>query len=201
MAIDFMVMPLSRYLTGDFITPMMQWSWDNDAPYRIFGPEGSREFPRGVPYGGPDAPANRPKCQAMLAEDLRLLPPEVTAQLWDEASDAAPCFHRVDVDAYGVLLAHADAVAPAVRRGLLGLFRGKAAAPLHISASLFLPCDHPQPVMMQAPFVDRLAGSAPRALGELRDTRIPPEAAPAVDTLRAALDDAVRLRLPMIVDT
>jgi hypothetical protein len=198
MAIDFMVMPLSRYLTGDFVTPQMRLCWDNDLPYRIVGPDGVREFPRDVPYGGPDAAATRPQCRALLAEDLRQLPPEVTAQLWDEASDAEPCFHRVEVRAYGVLLDHA---APAAKRGLLGLFRGKPAAPLHIACSLFLPCDYPQPVMMQAPFVERLTGSAPRALDELGDARIPPEAAAAVEVLRAALADAVRLRLPMIVDT
>jgi hypothetical protein len=55
MAIDFMVMPLSRYLTGDFITPEMRWSWESGVPYVILGPNGKVEFPKDVPYGGVEA--------------------------------------------------------------------------------------------------------------------------------------------------
>lgn len=57
MAIDFMVMPLSRYLTGDFITPSMRWSWDSGVPYFVMGPDG-----KGVvkPPTTPRAKAHRP---------------------------------------------------------------------------------------------------------------------------------------------
>jgi hypothetical protein len=56
-AIDFMVMPLSRYLSGDFITPAMRVAWDQGVPYTIVSPDGTRELPPGLPFGGADAPA------------------------------------------------------------------------------------------------------------------------------------------------
>jgi hypothetical protein len=33
MAIEFLVMPLSRYLAGDFVTPAMRSAWQCGAPY------------------------------------------------------------------------------------------------------------------------------------------------------------------------
>ena len=32
MAIDFMVMPFSRYVVGDFITPVMRYAWEQGLP-------------------------------------------------------------------------------------------------------------------------------------------------------------------------
>src|SRR5213596_535435 len=108
MAIDFMVMPLSRYLAGDFVTPVMQWSWDNGTPYSIIGPDGARTLPVGVPYGGPDAVEKRRGVLPMLLDDLSAMPIDDGA--WDEASNAEPCFHRVDPGAYGALLEYAESV-------------------------------------------------------------------------------------------
>jgi hypothetical protein len=33
MAIDFMVMPMSRYISGDFVTAAMRWAWEQGVPY------------------------------------------------------------------------------------------------------------------------------------------------------------------------
>ena len=35
MAIDFVVVPLSRYLAGDIVTTQMRTAWDSDVPYFI----------------------------------------------------------------------------------------------------------------------------------------------------------------------
>jgi hypothetical protein len=59
MAIDFMVMPMSRYITGDFVTPTMRFAWSQGLPYAIVSPDGKREIPPGSPFGGGDAPERR----------------------------------------------------------------------------------------------------------------------------------------------
>lgn len=45
MAIDFMVMPLSRYLVGDYVTPVMRMAWDQGIRYTITTQEGTRTLP------------------------------------------------------------------------------------------------------------------------------------------------------------
>src|SRR3970282_999822 len=59
MYVDFLVTPFSRYVSGDLVTPIMIRCWDLGPPYKVLGPEGPRQFPPGVPYGGPEAPARR----------------------------------------------------------------------------------------------------------------------------------------------
>jgi hypothetical protein len=59
MAIDFMVMPMSRYISGDYITPAMRWAWEQGIPYAVHGPQGKRELPPNIPFGGADAPERR----------------------------------------------------------------------------------------------------------------------------------------------
>jgi hypothetical protein len=34
MAIDFMVMPMSRYISGDFITPGMRQAWERPGRWK-----------------------------------------------------------------------------------------------------------------------------------------------------------------------
>ncbi len=201
MAIDFMVMPLSRYLTGDFVTPQMQWSWDSGVPYSVYGPQGKQEFPKGVPFGGVQAPQNRVGCRELLREDLAQFPLEVMARPWDEASAAEPRFHRVDPKSFGALLAHADALAGKPGRRFFGLLAGQPRGPLHCQAGVFLPGDFEKPFTMRSPFVDRLTGSAVRALAELEREDWPEPAHAARETLRDALKDAAALQLPMIIDS
>ncbi len=182
MAIDFMVMPMSRYISGDFVTPVMRFAWAQDVPYAIVEPGGKRELPPGVPFGGPDSALRRAQFVEMVLEDLRTLPPEVSNNLWDERSDAEPCFHRVDPASYEALLTYFARVSAS-----------------HCTATLFLPCDFEEPVALVSPF-ERTAGAAGRALQELASSTCPPEAASAIEMLREALTDSLRLRLPLIVD-
>ena len=186
-----MVMPLSRYLAGDFVTPLMRESWDAGTPYFIIGPDGPREMPRDTPFGGPNAPSERLRFVPMVTEDVR----GAAGGPWDEGSAAEACFHRPDARSYAALLERCER--PPAR--LFGLAKG---APLrHVSASLFFPGDFAEPYTLESPFPDRTIGSAGRALVELQQTSWPDESREAADTLRAALEDAVRLRLPMIVDS
>ena len=107
-----MVMPFSRYVSGDFITPAMRAAWEAGVPYAILSPEGRTEYPPNMPYGGPDAPARRQEYLPMVLEDLAALPDDIAAQAWDEASNAEPCFHRVDPAAYDELLLQASSTPP-----------------------------------------------------------------------------------------
>lgn len=193
MAIDFMVMPLSRYLAGDFVTPNMRAAWDTGVPYFILGPQGRRDFPRDVPFGGPDAAVQRARFVPMVVEDLAQLP--IPRGAWDEASSAEPVFHRVDPRAYGGLLEHL-----ATQPGSLLDRLPWTAKREHVGASLFLPCDFPRTLAMRSPF-ERQVGSVPRALAVLEGRAWPGEVSAAVVTLRDALGDAQRLRLPLIVDS
>jgi hypothetical protein len=181
MAIDFMIMPMSRYISGDYITPMMRAAWQQGVAYAIIGPEGRRECPPGEPIGGPDAPARRAALQAMLHEDLAALPPAVAADLWDETSASEPRFHRVDPASYQVLLESADSRAP------------------HTAATLFVPCALEQVFAMASPF-ERVTASVQAALTELGSLPWPAETEAARITLTAALEDALELRQPLIVD-
>ncbi len=184
MAIDFMVMPLSRYLTGDFVTPAMEFAWSRGLAYSVLGPQGRRDVPQGHPFGGPDASAQRARFVPMLVDDLRALPATV-GPIWDEASATPPTFHRVDPTSYGALVEEAAELAS-----------GDVA---HVGATFFLPNDFATPFAMPVVF-ERSAGSAVAALRALETGGWEPEAQSARATLTDALRDAVRLKLPMIVD-
>jgi hypothetical protein len=178
MAIDFMILPLSRYISGDFITPVMELAWKQGLRYTIIGPDGPRDRPKGVPFGGPDAAARRELFLGMLDEDLAALP--ISSQLWDERSNTPLGFHRVDGGSYAALAEEASRL-------------GR-----HSAATLFLPCEFTAPFEMKSPF-ERLTGSTPAALRELEESWSN-AFEPARGTLLEALRDSARLCLPMIVD-
>lgn len=194
MAIDFMVMPMSRYVSGDFVTPAMQLAWDQGLHYKLVGPDGVRELPAGLPFGGEDAPVRRWRIIEAILDDLRALSAKIAAQLWDERSQAEPRFHRVDVASYHALVEY---YAAHPGRSFLGIRTGPKMS--HCSASLFLPCDFKEPLDMTSPF-ERTAAASSRALAELSHAKYPPEARSAAETLSAALEDSRKLRLPLIVD-
>ncbi|NPC71060.1 MULTISPECIES: hypothetical protein [Corallococcus] len=195
MAIDFMSMPISRYIVGDFITPAMRSAWERGVPYSIIGPEGARHLPEGLPFGGPAAPERRASVIAMLVEDLRQLPDCIATQLWDENSDAAPRFHRVDTASYEALVEEARKPI----KSFLGIRKRGDGHRSHVAATLFLPCDFDAPFEMVTP-LRCLTGSTFRALDALERMRWPLNAEAAAESLRAALMAARESRVPMIVD-
>jgi hypothetical protein len=186
MAIDFMVMPLSRYISGDFITPVMRLCWEQGVPYTQVGPQGSREFPKDTPFGGAGASLRREQLMEMLYGDLNMLGQGIPSQLWNERSAVEISFHRVEPKSYEALLKEAAQRAT----------RGSR----HCTASLFLPCEFPDAFDMTTPF-ERLTGSSHRALWELEQgSAWPDETSLARETLLAALRDSLGSNLPMIVD-
>ena len=171
MAIDFMIMPLSRYLSGDFVTPTMAFAWQQGLPYSLFGPDGRRDIPKDMPFGGADAPTSRARFVPMILDDLK----KSYESLIEEANT------RV------------------ARPSFLGFLKRKTAGVTHIAASVFLPITFDVPFDMPVVF-ERVAGSAHVALRELEAGGWSDSTSSARDTLLDALRDAVRLRLPMIVD-
>ena len=187
MAIDFMVMPMSCYISGDFITPTMRWAWEQGIPYAVVEPDGKRELPKNSPFGGTEAAERRGQMVEMILEDLRGLPSEISQHLWDERSKTEHRFHRVDPGSYQALLEHFSANPP------------DETEVAHCIATLFLPCDLEGPLPLTTP-LERIAGATNRALEELERSKYPAAAASAAETLRKALEDSAALRLPMIVD-
>jgi hypothetical protein len=197
MAIDFMIMPLSRYISGDFITPAMRFALEQGVPYSIVGPEGRKDYPAGEPFGGASAPERRAAIQTMLQEDLKKLPPDVVRQLWDEQSNVEPRFHRVDSASYSALIA--QAASKKVRTSLFGILKREQPVAPHVTANLLIPCEFDEIFAMSSPF-NRITGSMPRALQELASNAWAAEAQIACETLSEALKHATHSRLPMIVD-
>jgi hypothetical protein len=197
MAIDFMIMPMSRYISGDFVTPNMAWSWEQGIPYAVFGPDGRRDCPPGQPFGGPDAPQRRIAMLDMLYDDLEKLPATIVSQLWDERAPVEPRFHRVDPTSYRTLLDQAQVKKD--RPSFLGFLKRRQSATFHVTATLFLPCDFDEVFEMSSPF-ERVTASAKRALEEVSSGDWTAETASARETLADALKDVSDLRLPMIVD-
>ncbi len=137
MAIDFFVMPFSRYLSGAFITPTMRLAWSAGVPYTLVGSK-SRQIPSGEPFGGVEAEARRKAFLAadMIPGDLARYPKFVASALWDEASEVEPSFHRVDPASYGTLLEESRdrMVERTSSAGLFGL-----ASPDRLASDLLLP--------------------------------------------------------------
>jgi hypothetical protein len=180
MAIDFFVMPFSRYVAGDYVTPAMRFAWERGVPYSIIGPAGARELPRGVPFGGVGSSERRRAILPMIDDDLRALTPTIGEIGWDERAAVEPRFHRVDPASCGALLEQARPSS-------------------HASSAIFLPCAFPNAFRMVSPF-ERMVGSVPAAIRELSSQSWSNDAAGARETLLAALEDARALGLPMFVD-
>lgn len=195
-----LVLPISRYVSGDYVTTDMRSSWARGAKHVVQDATGRRELAEGEPLGGAAAPGRRRAALASLERALLAVPAAARAPLWDERDDGeAVCFDAPRA-AYEALVGEASREAPAAG----SLFDRLAArvrprpAP-HLPAVLFLPAPFDPPFTLREPLV-RLTGSAPRALAELDRGAFSELARPAAETLRAALDACVRQKLPLFVD-
>ena len=195
MAVDFMIMPMSRDMSGDYITPAMRVAWNAGLPYTLITPQGAVKHPPGSPIGGAAAAPRRAAMLGMIREDLEALPPPIAADLWDEASSVEPRFHRPDSASYRALLEEA------LRRNGHPSYGGVMSErpAFHVATALYLPCDFDPVFAMSSP-LQVATGSVKRALEELSSEDWPEGAQAAREVLLAALRDADELRLPLIVD-
>ncbi len=201
MAVDFFVMPISRYLAGDFTTPVMRLAWSLGKPYSLIGVT-VREIPIGEPFGGVTSPQRRQHflSPGMLLDDLGKYPSSVRDHLWDEGSAAEPRFHRVDVHSYGALIEENRNAMRTAHSSWSGLRKKADKQRSHLAAQLFLPIDFDEPFLTEHVFEGWLAGSVSTALHQLSEGKGSQSSEFARETLRQALTDAAELRLPMIVD-
>ena len=193
MAIDLLVMPLSRYFSGDYMTPAMRVFWQAGKPYAVIGPKGRRELAPGQPFGGPDAPSQRAHLlQKLIPDVFQKLAAETTDSPWDDHSDAEPCFHRPSNEGFAALMKEA------VLRSRPGKWPwSRKPASSHLArAAIHVPVRFATPLAV----ADKIIGSLPMLESELTSQEWPDAAADAVERLEAAIADATRLRLPLIVD-
>jgi hypothetical protein len=179
MGVELFVMPLSRYVAGDYITPTMRTVWrDFGHPYIVTRPnKPPLVIPEGVPYGGPGAPAKRRRALAAMPQALASWRGELGDFTLDEESEAEPRCWRP---------------APASWRELIEVTGPRSHLRL---GTVYLPCDFAEPVL-SGRFVLASRPAASRELAAIRGraTR------DAADELGAALRAAAELSLPMIVD-
>ncbi len=189
MAIDLMVMPLSRYWAGDFITPLMQRAWAKSERYSIATDDGQRELSAGQPYGGETAPDERQELLETALTNLFFDFKGLGVELkWDEQYDGEIGFHRVEATSHAAL---EEAAKVRMEKP------GNNALPRHfVKATVFLPCAFDDPQR----WGDIVFGSLPQLEAELGGLW-PGPAIAAVSTYRVAIAEAQKLNLPLIIDT
>lgn len=191
MAVDLMVLPLSRYWAGDFITPAMREAWRMGTPYAIVRPhQPLQQLPPDVPFGGPGAPAERRRLLEVVGDVQRQL-----GIAWDDGSDAEPEFYRVDPIPWSEFSGFALKLDR--KPGLFARLAGRKPVFAHLAhATILLPGRLPELVAGDG-FV---IGSLSQAQTELASTPWPSGAIGAASAFKQAAAAARRLRLPLIVD-
>lgn len=211
MAVDVLVMPLARYISGNYVTPFMEQAWADRGVYRIASPGGLDEIPPGVPLGGLEAEA---RCATIAAELVQHLQqrPEFAGIPWDELAGEAVLFQRIGheplFDLRWEAAIRAEAPPSWLRRLARRLLRRRVAAaesPL-ASASIFLPAVFDQPFELESPQDMGVydCGSLPRLIEELTALALVVEegtpSGEALATLFAAANVASEAPLPLILD-
>src|SRR5687768_17340253 len=103
-----MVMPLSRYWSGDFSTPTMEAHWGLGEPYRRVGPTGVFEVPPGMSLGGSESSAKRRELVRSIPERMRSLGIGIQSLPWNESDDAPPLVLRLDTTSQGAFIADVE---------------------------------------------------------------------------------------------
>jgi hypothetical protein len=196
MAVDLMVMPLSRYWSGDYVTPAMRFFWKQESPYVVFTPSGTKALPPGQPYGGTDAHVDRERLLERTIPGLFSKLARVTPDSpWDEHTSAEPCFYRPSNAGMAALM---DAAVKLTRPKRRRWSRAVATPPYHLAlAAIHLPMHFPNPL----DGAGLVFGSLFALEVVLTANAWPPAAVDAVESFEAAISDAKRLSLPLVVDS
>jgi hypothetical protein len=196
MAIDLMIMPLSRYWSGDYVTPLMSSCWEQGIPYKIATAQGIREFPPGTPFGGADAAKQRKQFITVATEYIRRLPFGIGKSPWDERSATPPAFIRVDPTSYGALLAECE-TRFSFKPSFFARLGGKRTKHSHVAAcAVLLPSEFDAVFELDG----KRIGSLFRAKDELAGADWPESVNPSLSLVREAIRKAIELHFPMIVD-
>jgi hypothetical protein len=201
MAVDVLVMPLARYLSGNYVTPAMEQAWREHGSYAFGTPSAIEEIPPGVPLGGLHAAQRAEQFHHVLAEAFQQIP-AAKGYPWGERPSGATYFQRLDHDLLLELRWQA-AVSLEQRPGWFARLWGKRASTSHLaSAAVFLPADFAEPFELSstADWDDLECGSLPRLIAELQALDPLPTVEESSRTLLAAALVAWEERLPLILD-
>ncbi len=195
MAVDLIVTSLSKYWSGDYITPVMQDAWDIGADYKVMTPQGVTTIPKGTRYGGEGAKDERKELVSFVNQIMEALPFEGSSGAWNEESEHFG-FHRVDPDAFGELTKRADKQFTQ-KIGLIGRFKGRKGSVSHLGRALiFIPIDFDTPFDLEGKAFASLQG-AKKELDEGDWNGIPRE---ALKPILDAFSEAMSAKLPLVVD-
>ena len=187
-------MPLSRYRSGDFVSPELQRTWQMARMYRLEPELRGRVVPEGDPLGGPDAALERERLLPECHRFMLTLPGE-GQQHWNESSSAEPRYHSIS--GAGLQELREQAKRRLDKRPTLGgLFNSKRYRSQLARAQIFLP------LYVEQAFerAGTKYGSVSVLVKELGSATWSGTASAAAKVLGAAARDASELRLPLIVD-
>lgn len=191
--VELYIMPLSRFLSGNFASDAMQQAWRMGADYRMPTAAGGGSRPRGVPYGGPDAPRLQDEWLEKTQRFMLDLPAELGGVHWNESARQSRYHSLTEV---GLEELRRQARRRLDKRPTLGGLISRRRYRSHTGhAQVFLP------VLFESAFSheERQYGSVLTLLKELTQAEWTSPAAACVKVLQAAGREAAELRLPLIV--
>ena len=105
MAVDLLVMPLSRYWSGSYITPEMRAAWAKNGTCQIARVDGADEtLKENTPIGGEDAYERWARLRDAIPTYLASLPYDVANEDWPESDPQEPFISSIPHPDYGAYL-------------------------------------------------------------------------------------------------
>jgi hypothetical protein len=195
MAIDLIVSSLSKYWSGDYITPVMEEAWNLGADYKIASPTGIKTIPRGTPFGGESAGEERKGLVTFVERIMEALRFEGGSRAWNERSDHFG-FYRVDPGSFAEVVRRAGSQFTK-KTGLIGRLKGKKDSLSHLaSAPIFMPVEFESPLDLEGKVFGSLA-AAKKELSSGDWSGIPQD---EIKPIMLAFEEAAAEGLPLIVD-
>lgn len=195
MAVDLIISSLSKYWSGDYITPVMRGAWDIGADYKVMTSQGVKTISNGTPYGGEGANHKRQELVSFVDQIVEALPFEGSSGAWSEESEHFG-FYRVDPDAFGELAKRANKQFTE-KIGLIGRMKGRKGSVSHLGKSLiFIPIEFETPFDLAGKVFASLQG-AKKELDAGDWNGIPQE---ALQPILDAFAEAMSIKLPLVVD-
>lgn len=196
-AVELLVMPLSRYWSGDFVSEAMRTAWSLGSPYIAVTPGGQILRREGETFGGAGADAVRRDLLKGMQAVFETVPgAEHGRRLWNEDSDASITGSSMTHEAYGALIDIAssvlDAPVPWFKK-LMGV-QGTISHLAH--ATYFLPVHFDRPYERGG----WRMGSLPQLRRELQTLEVPTSLHEAHQAFVDAAAIAQKQRAPLIVD-
>ena len=208
MAIDLLVMPLSRYWSGDYVTSELRAAWARGQDAVIAHVDGSElRLPPGTPIGGPEAGAARKKLIEQVPQWLATLPYDIAQLGWDERAEGE-VLDGFTHDCFALFSPFASSVLehkPPIWERMLGVY-GTAAhvvnARVFVDRAFEKPFKKGETAMGSLPTLEAELDRLEAALSTSRKANAATQEAAAliITAFREGLSRARALSLPLVVD-